>query len=209
VTDGYVEAYTGDVGSTPGSLLSALRSNDPTGWRRMVQLYGPVVYRWSRRLGLSADDSADAGQEVFLAVARNVTTFRKDSPNQTFRGWLYTITRSKVIDAFRRQRRTRSIRSGNAAELDQFPDPASMPLPESVAQDSALQDAETIAVRRAIHLIRDEFSDSHWQAFWHTTVEGEPVDRVAERLGVSLNVVYLARSRILRRLRETLGDIDD
>lgn len=177
----------------------------------MVQLYGPMVFRWCRRMGLDTFDADDAGQDVFLAVARNVKTFRKDSAGQTFRGWLFTITRSKVIDNFRRRRANPKPQGGSDARenLEQVPDPDSIALPNSISDDASLQHAEHSAVRRAAALVREEFSENHWQAFWRTTIDGESPEIAAQQLGVSLNVVYLARSRILRRLREMLGDADE
>src|SRR4051812_19850568 len=87
---------------TSASLLDRIRADDPEAWRRFVQLYSPLVYSWCRRAGLNTEDTADLTQEVFRSVAGHVGSFRRDRPGDTFRGWLWTITRNKLRDFFRR-----------------------------------------------------------------------------------------------------------
>ena len=79
-------------GSTAASLLEQARAHDPAAWRRLVALYGPLVYSWARRWGLPAEDAADVVQEVFRAVVAHLGQYRRDRPGDTFRGWLWTIS---------------------------------------------------------------------------------------------------------------------
>src|SRR5262249_2315434 len=97
VTDSGVE-QGGDASQTSLTVLARVRAHDETAWGRLVSLYGPLVYGWCLRAGLQAADAADVGQEVFAAVARNIPSFRRDRPGDSFRGWLYVITRSKISD---------------------------------------------------------------------------------------------------------------
>ena len=81
-----------EPGSTSSSLLERLKARDPEAWRRLIELYTPLIYGWCRQCGLQAEDVADIGQEVFSAVAANQEGFRRDAPGASFRGWLWTIT---------------------------------------------------------------------------------------------------------------------
>src|SRR5271165_1969918 len=98
-----------DVASSAGSssisstLLSQLQANRPEAWQRFVRLYSPMIYRWCRRSGVTADDAADVLQEVLAAVIRHVSDFRRDGPHDSFTAWLATLTRSKVSDHYRRR----------------------------------------------------------------------------------------------------------
>jgi RNA polymerase sigma-70 factor (ECF subfamily) len=89
--------------SASDSLFRRLRAREGAAWHRLVRLYGPVVYGWCRRAGLQEADAADVGQEVFAAVAGGIDAFRRDRPGDSFRGWLWGITRHKVNDLWRRR----------------------------------------------------------------------------------------------------------
>src|SRR5579872_2380249 len=91
------------VGSTSSSLLARARSQAPGAWERLADLYCPLVYGWARRAGLRAEDAADVVQDVFRAVLAHLSSFRRERSGDTFRGWLWTITRNKVRDLQRRQ----------------------------------------------------------------------------------------------------------
>jgi RNA polymerase sigma-70 factor (ECF subfamily) len=192
--------------STSVSLLRRVRQQDPEAWRRLVDLYGPLVFYWGRRSGLSAADAADVLQEVFVAVYTAIGRFERGPQSGTFRGWLWTITRNKVRDHFRRSAGAAAGAGGTDAwqQLEQLPehwddDPA----------DSRDRDELSGLVRRATDLIRAEFEDRTWQAFWRTVIEEQPTDEVARELGLSANAVRQYKSRVLRRLRQELGDLDD
>ena len=90
-------------GSTSTSLLDRVKAGEAEAWERLADLYGPLVYGWCRQSGLQAEDAADVGQEVFGAVLARVERFRRDRPGDSFRGWLWTITRNKIRDHFRRR----------------------------------------------------------------------------------------------------------
>ena len=195
------------AGPTPGStsltLLDRLKQRDPEGWRRHVRLYGPLIYRWCRRGRLQPEDAADVTQEVFRTVAARIDDFRRDRPGDSFRGWLWTITRHKIGDHLRRLRREPDAAGGSDAQerWQQLPDP----LPDD---DDAAADFSDL-VHRAMDLVRAEFGDRTWQAFWRATVEGRATKDVAAELGVTPDAVRMAKSRVLRRLREELPDLTD
>jgi RNA polymerase sigma-70 factor (ECF subfamily) len=104
--------------STSTSLIARLRANDRDGWVCLANLYGPLVYGWCRRRGLQAEDAADVAQEVFRAVARHIQDFKAtpQTPSGSFRGWLWTITRNKILDHHRRAQRRPEALGGSAAQ---------------------------------------------------------------------------------------------
>lgn len=190
---------------TSFTLLGRLRSNDPLAWERLSELYGPLVYGWIRRAGLQPEDSADVTQTVFQSVFVGFARFRKDRPTDRFRDWLWTITRNRTIDHVRKMR-SAAIGMGGSdvhAQWQQLPEDL---LPE--APDAATEASETtLLVRRALDLVRSEFEPRTWQACWKTTVEGIPVSDVAAELEMSTGAVYVAKSRVLKRIRQELESL--
>ena len=116
--------------SVSSTLLEQLRSGRPEAWKRFVPLYGPIVYRWCRRSGLVAEDAADVLQEVLLAVLLHLSDFRRDRPQDSFSGWLATITRNKVRDHYRRQGGKAEARGGSTAQRQM----AEIPQPEQAGK---------------------------------------------------------------------------
>ncbi|HJT78637.1 MAG TPA: sigma-70 family RNA polymerase sigma factor [Gemmataceae bacterium] len=190
--------------ATSRSLLDRARADDAAAWDRLVGLYAPLVLHWCRRWGLREEDAADVFQEVFQAVATHLAGFRKEAPGDTFRGWLRTITHNKVRDHFRRRGREPGGVGGSEAQrrLAQIPAP-----PEEESADD--ERAEQGLFHRALELIRGEFEERTWQAFWRTAVEGGAAHDVAAELGMSPGAVRVAKSRVLQRLREELGDLQE
>ncbi len=187
---------------TSRSLLAGVRADDPAAWDRLVGLYAPLVYRWCRRWDLPEQEIADVFQDVFQAVASHVSGFRRERPGDTFRGWLLTITRNKVRDHFRRLGREPGGAGGTEAQL-RF---ARLPDAQSPDDDSSEDRADRGLFAPALESIRAEFEDRTWRAFWLTAAEGRPPADVAAELGMSPGAVRVAKSRVLRRLREELGE---
>ncbi|MFO0797589.1 MAG: sigma-70 family RNA polymerase sigma factor [Gemmataceae bacterium] len=184
-------------GGTSPTLLARLRTADAGAWERLVHLYSPLVFGWCRRTGLPAEDAADVMQDVWAAVAIAVPRFDAAGPGATFRGWLYTVTRSKLADHHRRQA-VRPLAEGGSTARDRWAD-----LPEAEPDDSLADPATGTAgvMRRALELLRGDVEPATFRAFWATAVEGRPAAEVAAELGVTAAVVYQAKSRLLRRLR--------
>ena len=189
---------SGSVGSTSTTFITRLQAGEPDAWERLASLYGPLVYQWARRLKLREHDAADVVQEVFRAVAAHVQQFSHAQPGESFRGWLWTITRNKVHDHFRRLASRPEAAGGTEAlfALQQIPDAASAASGPSLSTD---------LVRRALDLIRDEFEPHTWQAFWRSAVEGHSTDDIARDLNMQKPAVRQAKYRILQRLRRELS----
>jgi RNA polymerase sigma-70 factor, ECF subfamily len=189
--------------ATPSSLLERLRSpNDGAAWDRLLGLYSPTVEGWCRRAGLSAEDAADVRQEVFQEVARRITAFRRDRAGDSFRGWLYTTTRRRLLDHRRRAARQPRASGGTDAQERLLELPDQEP-PES---EAALADAQALR-ERCVRLIRSEFEERTWLAFWRMTVDGQVAAEVSAELGMSPGAVYIAKSRVLKRLREEFAHV--
>ena len=195
----------GSGGSTSRSLLSRLKTADAAAWNRLVVLYAPLVHHWCRQFGLPTREAADVLQDVFQSVAANIERFHRDAPGDSFRGWLRAITRSKVMDHFRRRSSQPEAAGGTEAlqRLGQFP------APEDATDDDGL--AEQAPVRTlfetALGLIRPEFEERTWQAFWRTAVDDQAAADVAAELSMSPGAVRVAKCRVLQRLREELGEM--
>lgn len=192
-------------GSTSLTLIDQLWKNDEIAWEQMVKLYAPAVYRWCRHFGLSAEDAADVGQEVFITVSEKITDFRYDDPGATFRGWLWTLSRNKAIDHLRKNTKRPYAVGGDGAyeRLEQIPDAY-----EEFCQQAPHEEEEiSYLLQTILNRVRVHFKSTTWQAFWRTCVDGADPTDVAEELGISVNAIYLGRSRILRQLREELGDV--
>jgi RNA polymerase sigma-70 factor, ECF subfamily len=189
--------------ATSPSLLLRVQANQAGAWDRLVDLYAPLVYHWCRRADLGPDDAADVFQEVFRAVAAHVGTFRRDRDGDTFRGWLRTITRNKVRDHFRAQADRPLAAGGTDAQrrLHAVPDP----LPAE--PDPSELDLVHRQLHRVLEEIRGEFEPRTWQAFWQVQMDGRGTDEVGAALGLTPAAVRKAKFRVLRRLRQELGDL--
>ena len=188
--------------STSPSLLERARAHDKEAWTRLTKLYPPLVYGWSRQAGLQASDASDVAQEVFRAVFENIDRFSHDQQCSSFRGWLWTIARNQVRLHFRRRNARVDVTGGTDhwQGLEQYPD-----LLESDREPSS-RDQENSLLHRALELIRGDFADKTWQAFWRLTVENQSAGEIASDLGMNPKSVRQAKYRVLTRLRQELSD---
>ena len=179
---------------TPATLLERLRRpGDSQAWAQFVQLYTPLLYRWARQIGLDATEAADRVQDVFVTLLKTLPEFRYDG-RRSFRAWLCTLARNRFRDA---RRKHAPVPAGSF--IDALVQPGSDPADEVDAVEYRQYLAD-----RALQLAKREFAAETWQAFWGVVVDGRPAQDVATELGITPNAVYLARARVLRRLREAL-----
>lgn len=182
---------------TPPSLLQQLRGTDrAAAWGRFVRLYTPLLLGWAGRMGVPPADRPDLVQDLFVTLLRTLPGFEYDR-GRSFRAWLHTLLSNRWKDACRKRVPV------PAADLDgrgAVPDP----VPE-------LDEAEYRAalVGRAAQLVRTDFSEATWRVFWETTANGRPAGEVAAEHGLTPNAVYLARARVLHRLRAELDGLLD
>ena len=188
------------------SLLTRVKVRDTTAWDRLVELYGPLVYKWCRREGLNHDEAEDVGQEVFRAVFKGIDRFRREKAADTYRGWLWSITRNKVSDLWRGKFGQAQAAGGTAMKnaIEQVPEWV-----EEYSLSTHVVDDKTEIVHRALQLVKVEFREKTWQAFWLITMEQKSAQDVAQQLDMKLGAIYTAKSRVLRRLREELADLEE
>jgi len=191
--------------STSRSLLLRARERDAEAWLRLTAIYTPLVYQWCRGAGLQVSDAADVAQEVFRSVASSLHHFHKERPQDSFRGWLWTITRNKIRDHFRNLAQRPNAAGGSEAQL-QLQQLPSEPPPE--LHESLSRTPHSRLAQRAIAMMQTDFEESTWRAFWLTAVELQSAQDVADQLHLSRAAVYQAKSRVLRHLREELEGLD-
>ena len=186
--------------STSVNLLRRLREpKAEAAWERFVDLYAPLIFYWARQKGLNSTDAADLVQDVLTTLVVKLRDFEYDA-DRRFRGWLRTITVNRANDLYRRN----SVRPevGLDAVLQRM----------TIIDDSELfvqSEYRSMVVHRAFELLRSEFRDSTWQACWMQVVDGLKSSDVATQLNLPINAVYLAKSRVLARLREELEGLLD
>jgi RNA polymerase sigma-70 factor (ECF subfamily) len=172
----------------------------------MCSLYAPLVYYWCRRQGLQSSDAEDVMQEVFRTVAARVGEFRREPGVSSFRGWLRTITRNKLGDLIREKRRRSNI-DHSAPQKDIGTD--AVACGSSADEQAEISEETRLLYNRVLHFLRSQFAESTWQAFVRVVRDGASPGAVAEELDLSLDSVYQAKSRILRRIRDELGDLGE
>ncbi len=194
-----------DSQATRPTLLARIRDhNDDDAWLQFVEVYTPLVYGLLRRRGLQDADASDVTQEVFRSVARSVHDFRGNGRRGTFRSWLAAVTRSRLLD-FVAKRKRQEQGSGDTKVTTLL---SEHPSPES-EEDIFEREYKRRVLEWASQRIRGEFQDSTWQAFWETNMLGKPTQEVADSLGITAGAVYIARSRVLARLKKQIEKLDD
>ena len=185
------------MNKTPVSLLERLRQpGNQSAWDRFVDLYAPLLYYWGRQAGLQEPDVADLVQDVFLILLSKLPEFAYDR-ERSFRGWLRTILLNQWRTHLRR-RTEKSLDNGNAhfVEADNV----------NTLMDKEYED---YLISRAFHVMKTDFQPTTWQACWEHVACGRPVGEVASELGITVKAVYVAKARVLRRLREELEGLWD
>lgn len=179
--------------TTPVSLLHRIQqSHAPADWVRFAKLYSPLILYWCSQFGLQEADAADLVQDVLTRVWRQIGSYHREE-GKRFRGWLWTVTRNR----WRERSRKRQIGVSGDTEVE--------PSDPTDAVGQLVEDEyNAYLVNRALQLMRTEFEPTTWQACWEFTAEGKPAQQVAAGLGITPNAVYLAKARVLRRLREEL-----
>jgi RNA polymerase sigma-70 factor (ECF subfamily) len=183
---------------TRPSLLVRIRdSGDREAWRRFVEVYAPLVYKFARSRGLQDADAADLTQEVLQAVSGASKRLVYDPRRGTFRAWLYTVARNKLRNFLLARRRR------HEADDPQLLD--AQPAREEAEQWE--REYEQRLFDWAAEQVRDCFQESTWHAFWITAVEGRGATEAATELGMSVGAVYIAKSRVLARLRAEIKKV--
>jgi RNA polymerase sigma-70 factor (ECF subfamily) len=190
--------------ATRASLLVRLRDQqDGVAWTQFVDVYGPLVYRYARRRGLQDADAADLTQEVLRSVAQAMKTFEYDRGRGSFRGWLFTATRHS-LQRFRANQE-RLAQAGDSKFQRLVEEQPARVSPEE--RDEWDSEFERGLFDWAAKQVRGEVQAATWEAFWRTAVENVNPREVAEALGLSVGAVYVAKSRVLARMRAVIAEL--
>jgi RNA polymerase sigma-70 factor (ECF subfamily) len=181
------------VDRTSSSLLERLRQPaDQAAWERFVELYTPLLYYWARRMALQQHDAADLVQEVFAILVQKLPKFRYDR-DKSFRSWLRTVTMNKWREKCRHAEPAGDGSLGGLADGDS-------------ADEVWNAEYQQVVMRRALEIMQADFQPATWKACWALVVEGRSAAEASKELGLTENAVYLAKNRVLRRLRAELGE---
>ena len=199
------DVISSEADGTSLSLLERVKNQDRSAWERLGQLYGPLILHWCRLKGLQAADAENVRQEVFMAIHRAVGEFRREPPLLTFRRWLRTITKNKIIDHVRQEGKRPDAVGGG--EWQRRIEALSADTPDD---DSSAHEEKSLLVRRALDLLRTDFEPQTWTAFWRVRIDGLSARAVAEELHISASAVHTACYRVRNRLEaEFAGLIED
>ncbi len=195
-----------DTTETSASLLDrAARRQDDTAWQRLVELYGPLIHNWLRRQGVAQPDCDDLFQEVMLVVMRRLPDFRHNRKSGAFRNWLRKITVNCLRQRWRQERLLPRAPGGSdfLDFLAQWEDP------DSGISRLWNREHDVYVMRRLLESLQSQFHGPTWSAFGLLTLKQKSAAEVAEQLGISVNAVYIAKSRVLSRLRQEAEGLVD
>lgn len=178
---------------TPHSLLDSIRGGDHEAWRALLVLYEPLLHRWLRSSDLTSTDREDLTQQILTILVRKLPSFQHSGRTGAFRAWLRSITLRELAE-FRRRRAAHPVHC--VLDDDAFPSP--------VNELTQLWEAEyeQHVLSGLLALLEPQFSPSTWRAFRRIALEGAVPRTVALEMNTSINAVTLAKSRVLRRLRQ-------
>ncbi len=198
------------MSESPNTRLSLLiRLKDPRNeraWEEFLEIYEPLIQQLARRKGLQAADIDDLTQEVFRAVTVAIEHWNPDPDRGSFRGWLFRIARNLIVNLLAaRKRQQASYGVGGSDFVDLLESQPAM-----TSDDADLFESE---YRRrlftwAAERVRGRFTETTWRAFWLTGVEGREIVSVAETLGLTPGAAYIARSRVMARLRREIDQVE-
>lgn len=186
------------MSTTSVTLLQRVRArSDNQAWERFVTIYTPFLLACSRRAGLNDHDAGEMVQEVFVHLLDQLPKFEYDEGRRSFRGWLKTVTVNKCRERWRK--RAPVALGESALELEGL----------AAVEDEAFweQEYRDHLMQRALEIMQNEFEPKTWKACWEFTVSGRKASDVAAELGMTEAAVFMAKSRVLKRLREELGGL--
>lgn len=190
---------------TSESLI--VRVQDPsnrTAWEQFEQIYRPVIFRIARARGMQHCDALDLVQQVLLSVASAIENYEKYNDGTRFRNWLSRITRNAILKSLSRAPADRAAGGSDIVNL-------MSKLPTVDSETDALIELEyqREVYQRAAARVRREVQEPTWLAFELTVLQGQGIEQACRALGLSSGSVYAARSRIIRRLRDAVRELED
>ncbi len=195
---------------TRGSLLNRLKdADDEESWQKFFDTYWKLIYSVAIKSGLTDAEAQDVVQETVIAVARNILAFKYDPKVCSFKSWLLQVTRSRISNQFRNEKRHRAAQrrspdeTSGTALLERIPDPAGSHLDALWDEEWAknLMDAAIHRVKRRVDIVQFQIFDFYVLKKW-------PVRKVAATLGVNVGQVYLARHRVAKLVKKEIKNLE-
>ena len=189
---------------TRDSLLVQVRSPaNREAWDQFALIYRPVIYRLARHRGLQDADAQDLAQQVLMAVASAIGSYEKSNESVRFRHWLRRVACNAIVNALSRRPHDRAAGGSSVQEL----------LMEQPSVDEESDAEIELEYRRELYLraasmVRGDVDPESWRAFELTVIEGRSIDAAAGQLDKPVGSIYAARSRIMRRLREAVRELE-
>ena len=188
---------------TSHSLIARVKDlADGAAWTEFVGIYRPVVYRLARKRGMQDADAQDVTQRVFLSISQAIDGWESEPNRPPFRAWLVTVTRNAITKLLSRTRPDIGAGSSSVMELLD-----ALPADDSQTTAEFASESRREAFRWASEQILPEFSETTWLLFWETAVQGRSVAEVASATGRSAGAIYMARFRVLERLKEKVQEV--
>lgn len=178
---------------------------DQTAWQEFAESYEPFLYRFARRRGLQDADAHELVQRVMVSVANSVQRWEPTSERESrprFRNWLFTIARNQLINILRASGANLGV--GGTTQVVKLREDVTASNSEMLEDDLRYEMFLWAATR-----VKCQVEAETWRAFWLTAVEGQGCKDVAMALGVSVGSVYVARSRVLARIRNEIDTMSD
>ena len=193
------------MNDTRQSLLLRAQTGEEDAWRDLTDLYRPLIIAWLNRQGVPVADLDDLSQEILLSVVKHLPSFEHSGNRGAFRSWLRTIVCSRTTDYWRTTlgRTPASGGSGAAAALQQIADP------DSDLNHQWDEEHDRYLLACVLKMVEEEFEPSTLQAFRRLALDGASGALVADELGLSVAAVYMAKSRVLQRIRQEVEGLID
>jgi RNA polymerase sigma factor (sigma-70 family) len=192
----------------PSLMLRLREARDQQAWHEFVSIYEPLLLRLMRQRGLQESDARDVTQQVIIAVTQAVDRWEPDGRDASFRRWLFTIARTLALKFVQRGRAPHIAAGRGAGGTDMLQILEKLPEPDRRVTTEFDDEYRTEIFRLAAERVRSEFRETTWQAFWRTSVLNESIADVAQYLGLSAGSVYVARSRVIGRLRQSIEEFE-
>jgi RNA polymerase sigma-70 factor (ECF subfamily) len=190
---------------TRQSLLLRAQGGEENAWKDLTDLYRPLIIGWLNRQGVPARDLDDLSQDILLSVVKHLPTFQHSGNRGAFRSWLRTIVCSRTIDYWRAAdlHSQASGGSGATAALQQIEDP------NSDLNRQWDEEHDRYVLNCLLDLVEEEFEPTTLRAFRRLALDGASGAEAAQELGLSVAAVYVAKSRVLQRIRQEAEGLID
>lgn len=192
-----------DPSPTRESLLIRIRDQqDQQAWSEFVEIYAPLVYNFARKQGLQDADATDVTQDVLSCVNGVISQFEYDSTKGKFRNYVFTITRNEIRRCWKDS--ASQAKTGNSALQELLKQSEG----NSSEEDQWNDQHQRQVFQWACEKVKPEFKATTWQAFLLTSIEHKSAEKTARDVGISIGAVYIARSRVIKRIRELVQELD-